>query len=394
MARTFEDYDASTVKKELPLLVGITAPSSGGKSYSAGRLATGMQSVVGGKIFWIDCENDRALELRDYFKFQHVPFLMPKSPLECLGAVEYCLAKEDCGVIIFDTASAEHQAVLNMSEEFLERKCGNDWDARERMFFPSLVRPKAERKRFEERVAYGATRPDGKKVPIILLYRSHDSTKPGKSKREGGDGKPVHVGWKAETTSQLPYNMTVRFLLPPGSDGRPTLTPETVNERLYIKNPEQFRDWFKPGFQLDEELGAKLARWAAGSTVAASPNPPDTSALLAEIKSLLANLAGQDQKKAAVAAAFNLPWAKVQTLDILALSDGLQKLRSALRAPASPPAGDHRDRVRTAASAKGITDQQLAAMVSGSLDDMPPEAEDEVMAAIENYTGREPGEEG
>jgi len=41
--------------------------------------------------------------------------------------------------------------------------------------------------------------------------------------------------------------------------------------------PEQFRDWFQPGLQLNEELGERLAKWAAGSSPAqATAGEPDT----------------------------------------------------------------------------------------------------------------------
>jgi hypothetical protein len=88
------------------------------------------------------------------------------------------------------------------------------------------------------------------------LYRADDKSKP------GAGGKAIHVGWQAETTSKLPYEMTIRFLLEPGADGRPSLNPDTEFERMSVKLPEMFRGWFKPGLQLDEDLGEKLARWS------------------------------------------------------------------------------------------------------------------------------------
>lgn len=266
--RKFTDFDAAqeAARKPKGLLIGITGPQFSGKSYSAGRLATGAQRVVGGQIYWVDTENDRALELAPYFKFRHVPFPQPKEPKEYEAVVRYCLAKPDCGVIVLDQCTHEHVALLDMRDEFLERKAGDDWQKREKLSAASLVLPKAQRKRFEELVAYGAIRADGQKVPMILLYRAVDKSVPGKSKAQGGDGNWVHKGWQAETTSTLPYFMTARFLLPPGSDGHPNLNPDTEWEKLSIRNPQQFRDWFKPGFQLDEATGEKLARWAMGQT--------------------------------------------------------------------------------------------------------------------------------
>lgn len=315
MARAFEDYDPTTRKKEMPLLVGITGPSFSGKSYSAGELATGIQKVYGGQIYWIDTENDRALELHKSmggpFEFRHVPFRQPKSPGEYEEVLNYCLAKPDCGVIIFDTMTHEHIALLNMMEEYMERKgAGDDWEKRDRLLFASMVVPKAQRKRLNEKIAFGAVRKDGRKVPLILLYRAQDKTKPGKSKREGGDGKPIHKGWQAETSSDLPYYMTARFLLPPGSDGHPNQKPDTEWEKLAIKNPQQFRDWFQDGFQLNRAIGERLARWAMGeAAVTPAPAPivaqaggqGGKQALLAELAEALTSAYGQDREKRSAA---------------------------------------------------------------------------------------------
>lgn len=386
--RKFEDYPAAGSHKPHPLLVGITGPSFSGKSFSAGRLALGMLRVTGGAAYWIDTENDRALELDgplDFSRVRHVPFPRPESPAEYLGALEHCLAKLDCGVIIFDQMSHEHVAVLQMMEDFLEKRAGDDFDKRERLLFAAMVKPKAERKRLNERLVYGAIRKDGRKVPIILLYRAQDKTKPGKSKREGGDGKPVHKGWQAETTSDLPYYMTVRFLLPPASDGHPNLTPDTEWEKLEIKNPGHFREWFKPGFQLTEEIGEKLARWAMGGGTAAAPipegdddDPAERVRLLGELRAALAQAHPADAKarQAALRAAVGTHLkAEVEVLPLAKLRAGL----ASLVATAPEAAIDPTDPLPEGA----LVDLQRDAEAAGrSMSD--------ILRAIEEETGVEP----
>jgi len=336
--RSFSDYDAvqEAARKPKGLLIGITGPQFSGKSYSAGRLAVGIQRVVGGQIYWVDTENDRALELAPYFKFRHVPFTQPKAPKEYEDVVRYCLAKPDCGVIVLDQCTHEHIALLDMRDEYLDRKAGDDWEKRERYNAAALILPKAQRKRFEELVAYGAVRADGTKVPMVLLYRATDKSVPGKSKKEGGDGNWVHKGWQAETTSTLPYYMTARFLLPPGSDGRPNLKPDTEWEKLAIRNPQQFRDWFQPGFQLNEDIGERLAKWAAGGTV-----PATTAASPSKLDEILAVLRkhfdpeDKNGKARALELAFGTPRWKggVDQMDEQALAVGLEALRRNLEAP-------------------------------------------------------------
>lgn len=338
--RKFEDFDAvqQAAKKPKGLLIGLTGPQFSGKSYSAGELATGIQRVVGGQIYWVDTENDRALELAPYFKFRHVPFPRPASPQQYEEVVRYCLSKPDCGVIILDQCTHEHLALLDMRDAYLDKKAGDNWDARQKYNAAALVLPKAQRKRFEELVAYGAIRADGTKVPMILLYRATDKSVPGKGKSEGGDGNWVHKGWQAETTSTLPYYMTARFLLPPGSDGKPNLKPDTEWEKLAIRNPQQFRDWFQEGFQLNRDIGERLARWAMGDPVKpADDKPPRESVVREEILAVLRAHFKPEQKNDrahALELAFGTPrWSSIEKMGERDLAAGLEALRRNLEAP-------------------------------------------------------------
>src|SRR5438552_7980122 len=103
--REFKDSPAE--RKRTPLLLGICGESGSGKTYSALRLATGIQRAAGGDIFFIDTEGDRALQYSDYFHFRHVPFSAPFGPLDYLAAIEHCL-KAGAKIIIVDSATHEH----------------------------------------------------------------------------------------------------------------------------------------------------------------------------------------------------------------------------------------------------------------------------------------------
>jgi len=50
---------------------------------------------------------------------------------------------------------------------------------------------------------------------------------------------------------------------------------------MLTKTPAQFREWFKPGFQLNEDLGQKMAEWARGPVGAAEPPPAATPEFVA-----------------------------------------------------------------------------------------------------------------
>jgi adenylylsulfate kinase-like enzyme len=90
-------FTANDAKREhVPLLIGLTGPSGGGKTFSALRLATGIQQVTGGDIYFIDTESRRALHYADQFKFKHV---------ELEGAVR--LARLSRGAAILREAGRE-----------------------------------------------------------------------------------------------------------------------------------------------------------------------------------------------------------------------------------------------------------------------------------------------
>jgi hypothetical protein len=252
--RTFEDKPA--VRSRVPLIIGITGSSFSGKTMSALRLATGIERVVGGPIYFVDSESSRALHYADYFKFQHCPFAPPYGPLDYIAAFEHC-AKKGAKIIVCDQMSFEHNGeggVMDQAEAFLEKRCGDDWKMREKMLMLSLVKPKGDRKKLKRWIITHG------QIVFILLYRATDKIKPVKG------GEPLKLGWQPETTSDLPYEMTARFLLTPGSEGVPMITPEERAEIAQIKNPRQFKTLIKPGEQLNEDLGKRMARWAVGGS--------------------------------------------------------------------------------------------------------------------------------
>jgi ABC-type dipeptide/oligopeptide/nickel transport system ATPase subunit len=260
--RTFEDKPAA--RERVPLLLGLVGPSSSGKTFSALRLATGMQRVIGGEIFFIDTEARRGTHYADRFEFRHLDFQPPFGPLDYLAAIEHCLNR-GATILVIDSMTHEHSGpggVMDQSEQFLEKKCGDDWKGREKNLMLSLVRPKAQRKRLNAAIVQLG-------VNAIFCYRASDKIKPVAGK------EPLKLGWQPETTSPLHYEMTQRFLLTPGCDGVPALFPETDAEKRLVKNPAQFRDIFKPGEPLSEEVGQKLAEWAAGAAVKPQPSAED-----------------------------------------------------------------------------------------------------------------------
>lgn len=254
------NFTANDAKRErTPLLIGLTGPSGGGKTYSALRLATGIQSVVGGDIYFIDTENRRGLHYADTFKFKHVDMQPPFGSLDYLTAMEFCVAK-GAKTIIVDSFSHEHESeggLLDLHEKELQRLTRGDEGRRNAMQMLAWAEPKARRRA----LLNGMIRLDAN---IIGCFRAKQTSKPVKNK-ETGKNEVEQMGFMPIAGDEFVFEMTLNCLLLPGAGGVPTWHSEQIGERTMIKLPEQFRAWLSDKTQpLDETVGAGLARWAAG----------------------------------------------------------------------------------------------------------------------------------
>lgn len=262
--RKFEDAPAER-KGGVPLLVGMTGPSGGGKTFSALRVATGIQQVVGGDIFFIDTESRRALHYADMFRFRHVPFSAPFGSLDYLAALEYCV-KRGAGVIVIDSMSHEHEGpggMLDLHEKILDDKAGDDWGKRERMKMLAWQEPKARRRRLINGILQI-------NAQFVFCFRAKDTAKPVKNPQTGKN-EVMSMGYMPIAGEEFVFEMTVNFLLLPAAKGRPTWQSDMLGERSMMKLPEQFIPLFRDIRPLDEDHGRAMALWARGEGPAAKP---------------------------------------------------------------------------------------------------------------------------
>lgn len=255
-ARNFEAKDGK--REHTPLLIGLTGPSGGGKTFSAFRLATGIQSVVGGEIYMVDTENRRGLHYADRFKFKHVDMQPPFGSLDYLAALEFCVA-QGAKVIIVDSMSHEHSGpggMVDLQEQILQRMAGDDWRKRQAMQMLAWAEPKTKRRQLID----GILRLNAN---IIFCFRAKNTSKPVK---KDGKTEVEKLGFMPIAGEEFVFEMTLNCLLPPAAAGVPKWESEEVGEQMMIKLPEQFRTWLKDKNQpLDEQVGAGLARWASGA---------------------------------------------------------------------------------------------------------------------------------
>ena len=233
------------IRTQTPLLLGLAGPSRSGKTLSALRLASGM----GGDIFMIDTERGRGLHYADKYKYNYAELLPPFTSARYIEVIQ---AAKDAGakIIIVDSASHEHEGpggMLEQHEAFLDRTCGTDFKKRERMTFTAWIKPKAEHNKF-----VNALLQMGADTHFIFCFRAKD-----KLILKKGE-EPIHAGWTPICSSRFEFEMTSLLVLPDGSKGTPDLQATAAGLR------EPLDQIFKPGVQLTEESGRKLAQWAAG----------------------------------------------------------------------------------------------------------------------------------
>ena len=272
-ARTFTDKPA--VRDKVPLLIGLAGPSGGGKTYSALRLATGMQRISGGDIYVIDTESKRACHYADKFKFRHVEFNAPFGPLDYLAAIDYA-HKKGAGVIVVDSMSHEHEGqggVLEMHQAEVDRMAKGDWQKAERVKMLAWAKPKQERRRLINSLLQI-------QANFIFCFRAKEKIKIVKGK------EPDKLGFMPIAGEEFVFEMTTCGLLLPNAGGVPTWLSEELGERMMIKLPEQFREkLLNYKLPLDEHLGEFMARWAAGDIKGPSVADYEKQFLECKIKS-------------------------------------------------------------------------------------------------------------
>jgi ABC-type oligopeptide transport system ATPase subunit len=272
LTRTFQVRPAA--REQVPVLVGLVGPSGSGKTYSALRLASGVQQVTGGEIFFIDTEARRALhyagEGPGKFKFQHIDFGAPFGSLDYLDAIRQC-AEAKAGVIVVDSMSHEHEGpggMIDWQDQILTNMAGDDYGKRERMAMLAWQKPKAARRTLLNGIVQMG-------VSCIMCFRAGEKTKP--IKDQNGKLKPTGMGFTPIAGPEFVYEMTMSALLYPRSDGVPTWDSDLQGERMAMKLPGQFRQMFAKGAPLSEEHGRLLAEWARGGAPAQAQGQTATS---------------------------------------------------------------------------------------------------------------------
>lgn len=316
-ARSFELKPA--VREATPLLLGFVGPSGGGKTFSALRMATGIQRVLGGEIALVDTEAKRGLHYAELFRFQHLAFEAPFGSLDYLAAIEHCVRK-GAKVIVVDSASHEHDGPGGMLEQHEEAIRSGKKD-------PSAwIALKANRRRMINRIL---------QIPAAFLFCFRAKAGmhwPTQAEKDKGQKEPTRKGWEPIGAGELVFEMAAKFLLLPAADGHPTWQPQYEEEKQMVKRPLQFRALFDQHRQLSEDLGEAMARWAAGAPVKAAAPAVDVGALVARLE------AADDQGElGAVKAELKTAWKSIGKNDRDAITQAVKMAEERL---ATEPGAD------------------------------------------------------
>lgn len=263
-ARIFEAKPAA--RESVPLLVGLMGPSGGGKTFSALRLATGIQQVTGGDIYGIDTEARRMLHYADSFKFKHVQFDAPFGSLDYLAAINHCVA-QGAKIIIVDSMTHEHSGpggYLMTQEAEVERMAGNDYAKRERVKMAGWIKSAKLRGLMISGILQ-------LNANFIFCFRAKEKTKPVKG------GGIVEMGFMPIAGEELLFEMTANALLMPKAGGVPTWRSDQIGEKLMMKLPRQFEQIFSESVPLSEDIGRALAEWAKGGELTGHTLAPDAA---------------------------------------------------------------------------------------------------------------------
>jgi hypothetical protein len=256
--RTERKYEMRpAVREDTPLLIGLFAPPGGGKTFSALRLASGIQSVYGGDIIVIDTEAGRALHYADKFKFQHIPFEPPFGSLDYLDVIKYAASKKP-GVIVIDSMSHEHVGpggYLTFADAEIDRMAGDDYQKRERVKMASWIKPAAARQAMIQGILQIRSQ-------FVFTFRAKEKSKPIKS--PSGKTEIENMGFMPQAGEELLFEMTANCLLLPKSGGVASWKSEFSGEKYMMKLPEQFLGVLDTGKPLSEDIGRILAAWARG----------------------------------------------------------------------------------------------------------------------------------
>lgn len=234
-------------RKQVKLRLNLSAPSGGGKTYSALLLAKGLVNDWS-KIAVIDTENGSASLYSHLGGFNVIDFMPPHTPERYIEAIDACVAGGiEC--IIIDSTSHEWSTLIEQNEVLANTKYrGNTWAAW------SQSTPRHDR--FLNSVLHAPCH-------IITCTRSKTETVMGNDNKvkKVGMKDQQRDGWEYELTVSLNIDRDTHMAIP--SKDRTNLFEGSQPFVITEKTGEMIKQWCETGKEVDakDTLTANHPQW-------------------------------------------------------------------------------------------------------------------------------------
>lgn len=229
-------------KEQIWAKILLNAPSGGGKTYSALRLATGIAKGCNSRIAAIDTENGRIKYYADEFDFDDMQLSEPYSPEKYIDAINEAV-KSGYKVLVIDSLSHEWSFCLDLVNNMPGSNSYTKW---------KTVTPRHDA--FKEKILQSP-------IYIIATVRGKDEYV---LEENNGKKVPKKVGLGYSQRDGLEFDYTITL----------NLDQNTHRFSATKDNTHLFEDRYDV---LTEEDGEAIYRWAnSGETPA--PRPQETPA--------------------------------------------------------------------------------------------------------------------
>ena len=220
------------VREKIYPKVALIAPSGGGKTYSALRLATGMAEELGGdaKILLANTEQKRGYYYADEFSYDIVDIEAPHEPEKYVDLIDFAV-QSGYSILILDSASHEWEGKGGCLE--LQQKAGGTYQ--------SWAKVTPRHTRFINAIADS---------PIIIISTMRGKDQYEVNKDDKGKTSVQKLGVGAKQREGFEYEFTCTFLL-----DQKTNTAEVSKDNTHLFDTEGAR-------VLTEEDGRRIIRWA------------------------------------------------------------------------------------------------------------------------------------
>lgn len=265
------------VREKIYIKVALMAPSGGGKTYSALKLATGMKNELEkltgkpAKILLANTEHARGRYYANEFEFDIIDLVAPFNPEQFIEAIDFAMANK-YAILVMDSTSPEWEGKGGCLE--LQQKAGGTYQAW------GKVTPRHDA--FINKLSES-------QIHLIATMRGKDQYEMEKDNNGKTSVKKLGVG--AKQRDGFEYEFTCTFTI-----DQKTHMSESQKDNTHIFENDN-------ATLLSEAHGEKIIRWANTSDI--EPTKPvfsandeatineDLSGIKKEIISLCSSLGGQ-----------------------------------------------------------------------------------------------------